>query len=69
MNVGHELLATNPALGSVRFVRQIDTLRRLLEPHRTYRPVREYLVRFDNARRARILLLADIIAPQEGGST
>lgn len=68
VTVGHELLATDPALGSVRVVHQIDALRRLFEPHRTHRPVRDYLVRFDDARRARMLLLADLIASQEGGA-
>ncbi|MFF9313443.1 XRE family transcriptional regulator [Streptomyces sp. NPDC014748] len=69
VNVGHELLRTSPTLGSVRVVRQLDALRRLLEPHRGYPPVREYLVRFDDARRARMLLLADLIPPSPGGTT
>ncbi|MET7520435.1 hypothetical protein ABZS88_45340 [Streptomyces sp. NPDC005480] len=63
VQVGHDLLCTSPTLGSVRFVRQLDALRQLLEPHRTYGPVRQYLTRFDDARRARMLLLADIIPP------
>ncbi|WP_327364937.1 hypothetical protein [Streptomyces sp. NBC_01296] len=39
----------------------LDDLRRHLEPHKAYRPVGQYLVRFDDARRARMLLMADII--------
>ncbi|QDI71364.1 hypothetical protein CD934_23810 [Streptomyces calvus] len=38
----------------------------LLEPHRGYRPVREYLARFDDARRAGMLLPADPIPPSPG---
>ncbi|WP_246204573.1 XRE family transcriptional regulator [Streptomyces tailanensis] len=64
--VGHDLLATSPTLGSVRVVQQFDGLRARLEPHKRYGPVREYLVRFDDARRARLLLLADLI-PSPGG--
>lgn len=67
--VGHDLLSTSPTLGSIRVVRQLDELRRLLEPHRGHRPVREYLARFDDARRARMLLLADLIPPSPGGTT
>ncbi|MER7220817.1 MULTISPECIES: tetratricopeptide repeat protein [Streptomyces] len=69
VSVGHDLLSTSPTLGSVRVVRQLDGLRRLLEPHRGYRPVREYLARFDDARRARMLLLADLIPPPRRGTT
>ncbi|UGY93195.1 hypothetical protein [Streptomyces gobiensis] len=61
VGIGHDLLSTSPTLGSIRVVHQLDELRRVLEPHKTYGPVREYLVRFDDARRARMLLLADII--------
>jgi hypothetical protein len=68
VSVGHELLTTSPTLGSIRVVHQLDDFRHLLEPHRGYRPVREYLVRFDDVRRARMLLLADIIAPRGGTS-
>ncbi|MCK7626702.1 helix-turn-helix domain-containing protein [Streptomyces sp. RS10V-4] len=68
VSVGHDLLGTSPTLGSVRVVRQLDALGRLLTPHRGYGPVREYLVRFDAARRARMLLLADIIPPPPGGT-
>ncbi len=67
LTVGHDLLATSPALGSVRVVQQLDGLRALLEPHKSYGPVREYLVRFGDARRARMLLLADLI-PSPGGT-
>ncbi|WP_256104224.1 helix-turn-helix transcriptional regulator [Streptomyces sp. ODS05-4] len=69
VSVCHDLLGTSPTLGSVRVVRQLDGLRRLLEPHRGYRSVREYLVRFDDARRVRMLLLADLIPPSPGGTT
>jgi ADP-ribose pyrophosphatase YjhB (NUDIX family) len=50
VSVGHDLLSTSPTLGSVRVVQQLDGLRRLLEPHRGYPPVRDYLARFDDAR-------------------
>lgn len=66
VSVGHELLSTSPTLGSIHVVHQLDDLRRLLESHKGYGPVREYLVRFDDARRARMLLLADIIIPRGG---
>ncbi|WP_409474640.1 tetratricopeptide repeat protein [Streptomyces sp. HC307] len=69
VSAGHDLLSTSPTLSSVRVVQQLDELRRLLEPHRSYGPVREYLVRFDDARRARMLLLADLIPPSPGGAT
>jgi hypothetical protein len=68
VSVGHDLFSTSPTLGSIRVVRQLDGLRRLLERHKAYGPVREYLVRFDDARRARMLLLADIITPSPGGT-
>ncbi|MEU3447837.1 hypothetical protein AB0H29_11495 [Streptomyces thermolilacinus] len=67
--VGHDLLATSPTLGSIRVIHQLDDFRCLLEAHKGYGPVREYLVRFDDARRARMLLLADIIPPSPGGTT
>ncbi|MFD3912421.1 helix-turn-helix domain-containing protein [Streptomyces sp. NPDC058603] len=66
VSVGHDLLSTSPTLGSIRVAHQLDDFRRLLEPHTRYRPVREYLTRFDDARRARMLLLADIITPRGG---
>ncbi|MGW5465969.1 tetratricopeptide repeat protein [Streptomyces sp. NPDC003996] len=69
VSVGHDLLSTSPTLSSVRVVQQLDGLRRLLQPHRAYPPVRDYLARFDDARRARMLLLADIIPPSPGGTT
>ncbi|MEV5985966.1 XRE family transcriptional regulator [Streptomyces sp. NPDC052051] len=69
VHVGHDLLSTSPTLGSIRVVRHLDGLRRLLDPHKRYGPVREYLVRFDDARRARMLLLADLIPPSPGGTT
>lgn len=64
---GRDLLSASPPLGSVRVVRQLDELRRRLAPHVGYRPVRECLERFDESRRARMLLLADIIPPQSPG--
>jgi tetratricopeptide (TPR) repeat protein len=69
VRVGHDLLSTSPTLGSVRVAQQLDELRRLLEAHREYPPVRAYLARFDDARRARMLLLADLIPPSPGGTT
>ncbi|MFE6333316.1 tetratricopeptide repeat protein [Streptomyces sp. NPDC057798] len=68
VSIGHDLLRTSPTLGSVRVLQQLDGLRRRLEPHRGYRPVREYLARFDDAHRARMLLLADLIPPSPGGT-
>ncbi|MFI0907681.1 hypothetical protein ACH4TE_29830 [Streptomyces sioyaensis] len=68
VSVGHDLLSTSPTLGSIRVVHQLDDLRRALEPYKTFGPVREYLVRFDDARRARMLLLADIIPLPPGGT-
>ncbi|MFB7498177.1 helix-turn-helix domain-containing protein [Streptomyces sp. NPDC056161] len=69
VHAAHALLSTSPTLGSVRVVQQLDELRRLLERHKEYPPVREYLVRFDDARRARMLLLADLIPPSSGGTS
>ncbi|WP_280669084.1 MULTISPECIES: XRE family transcriptional regulator [unclassified Kitasatospora] len=66
--VGIELLATSPTLGSIRVVRQLDGLRDQLSRHTAYRPVYEYLARFDEANRARALLLADIMPPLRGGT-
>ncbi|MEU8698655.1 XRE family transcriptional regulator [Streptomyces sp. NPDC048680] len=66
VRVGHDLLSTSPTLGSVRVVHELDKLRRLIEPHKKYGPIREYLVRFDDSMRARMLLLADIIPPEGG---
>lgn len=69
VHAAHALFSTSPTLGSVRVVQQLDELRRLLEQHKAYRPVREYLVRFEDARRARMLLLADLILPSPRGTT
>lgn len=66
VRVGHDLLSTSPTLGSVRVVHELDKLRRLIEPHKKYGPIRDYLVRFDDSMRARMLLLADIIPPEGG---
>lgn len=68
VNVGHDLITADSTLGSIRVVHQLDALRGLLEPHRSYPPVRDLLTRFDEARRARMLLLADIIQPPSKGT-
>jgi transcriptional regulator with XRE-family HTH domain len=68
VTVGHDLLAADLNLGSVRVIRQLDNLRELLEPHRSHPPVRAFLTRFDDTRRARMLLLADIIPSPRGGT-
>lgn len=69
VKVGHDLLATSPTLSSVRVIHQLDDLRRRLAPHKTYAPVSQYLLRFDDARRARMLLMADIItAPRRNAA-
>ncbi|MFE1784066.1 helix-turn-helix domain-containing protein [Streptomyces sp. NPDC059506] len=68
LHAGRHLLTTDPALASVRVVHQLHELRRLLETRRAYRPVRKYLEHFDEARRTRMLLLADIITPSRGGT-
>ncbi|MFJ8434467.1 helix-turn-helix domain-containing protein [Kitasatospora sp. NPDC094019] len=69
VGVGTELLLTSPALGSVRVVHQLDGLRDLLARHADHSPVREYLARFDEARRTRALLLADIMPPRGGNGS
>jgi tetratricopeptide (TPR) repeat protein len=68
VDVGHQLLATSPTLGSVRVVHQLDDLRTLLAQFTDCRPVREYLARFDDARRMRMVLLADLIPQPRGGT-
>ncbi|MBB1245017.1 helix-turn-helix transcriptional regulator [Streptomyces durbertensis] len=68
VHAGHGLLNASPLLGSVRVLQQLDELRQLLEPHQGHRPIREYLRQFDESRRARMLLLADIIPPSSGGT-
>ncbi|WP_369386430.1 hypothetical protein AB5J72_01625 [Streptomyces sp. CG1] len=50
-------------------MQQLDKLRQRLEPHRGYAPVQEYLTRLDDARCAKMLLLADLIPPSPGGTT
>ncbi|WP_231905097.1 hypothetical protein [Streptantibioticus cattleyicolor] len=49
-------------------IHQLHDLRTLLNPHRTYLPVRDYLERFDEAVRFRMLLLADIVTSSRGGT-
>ncbi|MFG2147778.1 XRE family transcriptional regulator [Streptomyces sp. NPDC048696] len=68
LHVGHDLLTADPGLGSVRVVHQLDMLQDLLAPHRGYPPVRNFLARFADVRRARMLLLADIIQPPSKGT-
>ncbi|MFJ6730443.1 XRE family transcriptional regulator [Streptomyces sp. NPDC091281] len=67
--VGHDVLSADPNLGSIRVVRQLDKLRTLLVPHRSHPPVDGLLTRFDETRRARMLLLADIVPPPSKGAT
>ncbi|RPE33222.1 helix-turn-helix domain-containing protein [Kitasatospora cineracea] len=69
LHVGVELLSTSPTLGSVRVVHQLDSFRDALEPHAAHGLVRDYLVHFDQARRTRALLLADIMPPREGSGS
>lgn len=65
--VGEELLAaTAPTMGSIRVVRQLDSLKVQFEPHRSHPPVRDFLTRLVSERRARMLLLADILTPEGG---
>lgn len=68
LHVGHDLLTADPTLGSVRVIHQLDTLQDLLAPHRDYPPVRDFLARFADVRRTRMLLLADIIPPPREGT-
>jgi hypothetical protein len=67
--VGHDLLTADPSLGSVRVIHQLDALRAQLATHRDYSPVRAFLVRFDDARRARMVLLADLVPSSSKGAT
>ncbi|MFD7104603.1 XRE family transcriptional regulator [Streptomyces celluloflavus] len=67
VHFGAELLTTNPSLGSVRVVNQLSDLRRMLEDHRGYRPVRDFLTQFDASAKTRLLLLADIMTPHSEG--
>ncbi|MDT9689482.1 helix-turn-helix transcriptional regulator [Streptomyces sp. P9(2023)] len=68
VHFGLTLLTMSPNLSSIRVVHQLDELRAMLELHRDYPPVRDFLARFDDAARARMLLLADIITPHSGGT-
>lgn len=68
VDTGLGLLTADPTLGSVRLIHQLEDLRKPLTPHRRYPPVRDLLERFDAAKRARMLLLADIIAPPGKGT-
>ncbi|MFJ5608350.1 helix-turn-helix domain-containing protein [Streptomyces sp. NPDC093221] len=67
--VGHEVLAADPNLGSIRVLRQLDGLHAALAVHRSHSSVRALLQRFDETRRARMLLLADIVPPPSKGAT
>ncbi|MFG1804870.1 XRE family transcriptional regulator [Streptomyces sp. NPDC049040] len=69
LTVGHDVLAADPNLGSIRVLHQLDDLRALLAPHHSHPPVRALLTRFDETRRARMLLLADIVPPPSKGAT
>ncbi|MCF3168297.1 XRE family transcriptional regulator [Streptomyces violaceoruber] len=66
IQVGNDLLGTSLALASVRVQHQLGLLHDHLTPHRAHAPVREYLERFEDARRARMLLMADIVPPEGG---
>ncbi|AEW95667.1 hypothetical protein SCATT_32960 [Streptantibioticus cattleyicolor NRRL 8057 = DSM 46488] len=59
---------TDPRTPIRRVIHQLHDLRTLLNPHRTYLPVRDYLERFDEAVRFRMLLLADIVTSSRGGT-
>ncbi|MFI1097095.1 XRE family transcriptional regulator [Streptomyces sp. NPDC020917] len=65
--VGNDIATADPNLGSIRVLRHIDDLRAQLAPHRDHPPVRALLMRLDETRRARMLLLADLVpAPSKG---
>ncbi|MEU1087816.1 XRE family transcriptional regulator [Streptomyces sp. NPDC005892] len=67
VSTGDELLdALGPSLGSVRVIQHMDDLSAALRPHGGYQPVRDLLERLGQARRSRMFLLADIIAPAGG---
>ncbi len=66
---GEDLLATPPSLCSVRVVNQLRGLCGVLDRHRSYRPIRDFLSRVDETSRIRAVLLADVMNPlSEGGS-
>ncbi|WKK21397.1 tetratricopeptide repeat protein [Streptomyces olivoreticuli] len=69
VEVGIQLLTASPALSSVRMVNQLHELRRLLEVHRRYPPVRDFLARLDDNARTRSILLADIMQPHDEGTS
>lgn len=69
VHFGVGLLPTNPSLGSVRVVNQLADLRRMLDSHRGYRPVRDFLAQFDASAKTRLLLLADIMTPRSEGTS
>ncbi|WP_411134274.1 hypothetical protein [Streptomyces sp. C10] len=69
VHFGAGLLTTNPSLGSVRVVNQLADLRRMLDSHRGYRPVRDFLAQFDASAKMRLLLLADIMTPRSEGTS
>lgn len=69
VHCGKELLSANPSLGSVRVVNQLAELRRILDSHRGYRPLREFLAQFDASAKARMLLLADLMTPHSEGTS
>lgn len=67
--VGNDVLAADPNLGSIRVLRHLDDLRAQLTPHRSHPPVRAFLTRLDDTRRARMLLLADLVPAPSKGTT
>ncbi|MFJ1581743.1 helix-turn-helix domain-containing protein [Streptomyces sp. NPDC088197] len=67
--VSHDVLTADPNLGSIRVLCQLDGLHTALAVHRSHPPVRALLQRFDETRRARMLLLADIVPPPSKGAT
>lgn len=66
--VGFELLESCRTLGSMRITRQLDELARTLQPHRTDRPVADFLACLGEANRQRGYLLAGLNMPQPGGA-
>jgi transcriptional regulator with XRE-family HTH domain len=69
LTVGNDVLAADPNLGSIRVLRHLDDLRTQFTPHRSHPPVRAFLTRLDDTRRARMLLLADLVPATSKGTT
>ena len=67
VTVGNDIVAADPNLGSIRVLRHLDDLRVQLTPNRGHPPVHAFLTQLDETRRARMLLLADLVpAPSKG---